>query len=196
DIHRWTRPQHWQRYEWFHSVSSRGYLNSSFANRKHAAKWLLAGYSTRRLRSNAHAKEPLMNVSSFQAKTTFWGVILRSRNDIIHFQPGETLYQALCRQAEDAYEDAMQNGKYGPNVSVTVDAGGGNCANYPRPHAGHSVSLARGLRKIKYAAEGIVELEDAAERPIPICDLWLSPQHGPNTWVIDTTWVDRVPSAE
>lgn len=52
------------------------------------------------------------------------------------------------------------------------------------PRIGEFVSTSRGLVKIVYHAEGMIELEDSPKRPIPISDLRPSPDGRPNVWVI------------
>ncbi len=54
----------------------------------------------------------------------------------------------------------------------------------PRPRLGDFVAMSRGLIKIVYHAEGIIELEDSPKRPILVSDLRPSPDGRPNVWVI------------
>jgi hypothetical protein len=129
--------------------------------------------------------------TSFEARVTFWGLVRRSHQRILHLDTaiGETIPDAVARCAKETHEEALQDGRYGPGVLVTVEAEGIHL-RYPRPALGHYILLPRGKRKIVYSAEGIVEVEDAPEKPIPICDLWPSPDGTSALWIIDSSWVD------
>lgn len=52
------------------------------------------------------------------------------------------------------------------------------------PHLGDFVVTTRGLVKIVYHAEGIIELEDSPKKPILVSDLQSSPDGRLNVWVI------------